>query len=98
MEGDPDYIPMWLKFTATLIAGGAGVRLLATLLEHLRLSNEKRRNTMSSRIRELEEQHEVLHDEIADLRADVARLETENGHLKGQVKELKEAASGTGPG
>lgn len=98
MAGDPDYIPVWLKYTVTLIAGGAGVRLLATLLEHMRLSNEKRRNTMSSRIRELETRHEELHDEIEDLRADVARLETENHYLESELDRLKEATNGDGPG
>ena len=88
---DADFIPAWLKYTITANVGGAGVRLFAVWLEAKRLSSNDRRESMSARIRSLEARQEILHDEIADLRCNLAVLETENRYLQERSAMMKEA-------
>lgn len=78
---DPELLPVWLQALVGVLGGGALVRLLSVWLENKRLSRSDYRNTLISRIRELEEENGELHDEIADLREKVGQLEGRLGLL-----------------
>lgn len=96
-------LPAWAQFVVPLVLGAGGARLLAVWLENRRLSRRDYRETLESRIRDLERQMRQAYERIASLRVEVAHLEDEladerkagdrldqdNARLRAELDELQ---------
>jgi len=71
----PDELPGWARTALTLGLGAGAAKVLAVVLENRRLSKKDYRETLESRIRDLERQVAGLFERVGSLRVEVAHLE-----------------------
>lgn len=82
MELPQSDLPNWVKTGATLLLGAGAARLLAVWLENRRLAHKEYRETLLSRIRELELIVTAMHGQMTDLKVSLALLKEENEELR----------------
>jgi hypothetical protein len=70
-----DGVPDWARTLATLALGAGGAKVLAVWLENRRLTQREYRETLISRIDELESCVSSLQTRVGNLRVEVAHLE-----------------------
>lgn len=70
-----DELPSWARTAITLALGAGGARILGVWLENRRLTQKDYRETLESRIRELERQVASLMERLGGMRVEVALLE-----------------------
>lgn len=79
-------LPGWLKTTITLALGAGAARLLAVWLESRRLEKKEYRDTLLTRIRELELTIKAMQDSFTAMSVKLALVEDENSELKERLK------------
>lgn len=75
-------LPGWVKTTATLFLGAGAARLLAVWLENRRLEKREYRDTLLTRIRELEVEIKGMNQTVRDLSVELALVKDENAELQ----------------
>lgn len=85
-----DGIPDWARTAATLLVGAGGAKMLAVWLENRRLSQKEYRETLLSRIEDLESCVAGLQARVGNLRVEVAHLEERLRVESSLVERLRE--------
>ena len=85
-------MPEWLKTVITLALGAGGVQWMRVWMESRRLGRKDFRDTLLSRISELESVVGSLQARMGNLRVEMAHLEVENANLKKALAERDDDA------
>jgi predicted nuclease with TOPRIM domain len=79
-------VPEWARTLATLALGAGGAKMLAVWLENRRLSQKEYRDTLLSRIEDLESCVAGLQTRVGSLRVEIAHLEE---RLRGEEDDVE---------
>lgn len=84
-------LPGWLKSGLTLLLGAGAARFLAVWLESRRLEKKDYRETLLTRIRELESKIEKMNTKYINIHTELALVKDENSELRERLGMPKRA-------
>jgi hypothetical protein len=79
-------LPGWLKTCLTLVAGAGGAKMLSVWLENHRLEKKDYRETLLTRIRELEVTIKDMQSAFTSLSVKLALVQDENLELREKLE------------